>query len=546
MGDEQQSYQPSGSAVAIVGISCRFPGANTPADFWRNLSRGVESLTRLTADDVARSGLPADALSDPNYVSLLPALDNIEYFDAEFFGYTPLEAKIMDPQHRLFLECAWEAFENAGYVPDSVRNRVGVFTGAKTNTYLFNLFTNRQFFSSVDQFQLALGNDLGCLATRVAYKLDLRGPSYSIHTACSTSLIAVHLACQSLLLGECDMALAGGAAVNVPQKRGYRYQKGGMLSPDGHCRTFDADANGSNFGNGVGAVVLKRLDDAMASGDHIYAVILGSASNNDGARKASYTAPGVEGQTAVLLQAMACAGVDADSISFLEAHGTATDLGDSIEMLALAEAYRASTRAKGFCAIGSVKTNIGHLETAAGIAGLIKTGLALEHRQIPPSLHYQRPNPKIDFENSPFYVNTALTEWKRGKSPRRAGVSSFGIGSANAHVILEEAPPPCRSSESRGWQLLTVSAKTEKALDAMTTNLVRHFREQEKADAIYLADAAYTLHLGRKAFARRRFTVCESVADAIANLEDTAKSRLFTSEAESLNGPVCFLFPGLG
>ncbi|HVR06706.1 MAG TPA: polyketide synthase, partial [Thermoanaerobaculia bacterium] len=291
-----------GSEIAIVGMACRFPGAVDVEQFWRNLRDGVESLTRVSDEDLAAAGVDPALARSPGYVRNAPLLDQVEYFDAAFFGYTPLEAKLMDPQHRLFLECAWEAFERAGYDPERHGAPVGVFTGAKTNTYLFSLFSDRELFNSVDTFQIALGNDLAAMATRVSYKLDLRGPSYALHTACSTSLVAVHLACQSLLLGECRMALAGGAAINVPHRRGYPYQKGGILSPDGSCRTFDARAAGSNFGNGVGAVLLKRLADARADGDHVHAVILGSATNNDGAAKASYTAPGVEGQTAVLLE----------------------------------------------------------------------------------------------------------------------------------------------------------------------------------------------------------------------------------------------------
>ncbi len=546
MSESRPPLEFNGSEIAIVGLSCRFPGSRTPQQFWKNLRDGVESLTRLTADDLRQAGMSPDLLDDPNYVANLPALDDIEFFDAGFFGYTPLEAKIMDPQQRLFLECAWEAFEQAGHIPETYPGKIGVFAGAKTNTYLFNIVTNREVFESLDHFQIALGNDLGCIATRVAYKFDLRGPSYAIHTACSTSLIAVHLACQSLLLGECDMALAGGAAINVPQRRGYFYQKGGILSPDGHCRTFDADAQGSNFGNGVGAVLIKRLEDALSHGDHIYAIIRGSASNNDGARKASYTAPGVDGQASVLLEAMACAGVEPDTISYIEAHGTATDLGDAIEMLALTEAFRNGGAAKGSCAIGSVKTNLGHLETAAGVAGLIKTALALEHSQIPPSLHFKQPNPKINFEDSPFYVNTRLTDWKRGDAPRRAGVSSFGLGSANAHVILEEPPPVPASGPSRPWQLMVLSARSESALDAATGNLLEHLEEQPVLDAPHLADVAYTLAVGRKSFASRRVVVCRSDADAAALRESFNPSRALTQSEELANRRIAFLFPGLG
>lgn len=535
-----------GSEVAIVGMACRFPGAKNVAEFWSNLCAGAESLSPVTADDLRRGGLDPAALEDPQYVRLAPFLDDIELFDAAFFGYTPLEAKLMDPQQRLFLECAWEAFEHAGCLPEAYRGKIGVFTGAKTNTYLLNLFANSDFFRNLDHFQIALGNDLACMATRVSYKVGLQGPSYAVHTACSTSLVTVHLACQSLLLGECDMAIAGGAAINVPQRRGYLYQKGGILSPDGHCRTFDENAQGSNFGNGVGAVVLKRLGDALDDGDFIWAIIRGSAVNNDGANKASFTAPGVEGQTRVLLEAMANAGVDADTISYIEAHGTATDLGDSIEMLALTNAFRATARASHFCAIGSVKTNVGHLETAAGIAGLIKTALALHHKLVPPSLHFERPNPKIDFANSPFYVNTKLSEWKAGPAPRRAGVSSFGIGSTNAHVILEEAPQRRKSGASRPWQLLLHSARSVAALDDMTVRLARHFRTVSGNGDEYLADAAFSLNTGRKPFSSRRVAVCSNIKDAAGCLESLDPVRVFTQTCDAVNRPVVFLFPGLG
>ncbi len=536
----------SGSEVAIVGLACRLPGATTVADFWRNLCDGVESLVHVSAEDLRLGGLDPAQLDDPAYVPRVPALDGIEDFDAAFFDYTALEARLMDPQQRLFLECSWEAFEHAGYDPARVSGPVGVFTGSKTNTYLFQLVSNRAFFRGLDLFQVALGNDLACMATRVSYKLDLRGPSYALHTACSTSLVAVHLACQSLLLGECDMALAGGAAVNVPQRRGYRWQKGGILSPDGSCRTFDADAQGSNFGNGAGAVLLKRLDDALRDDDTVYAVIRGSAVNNDGARKASFTAPGVLGQTDVLIDALAAADVEADSISYVEAHGTATDLGDSIEMLALTQAYRTSTARTGFCAIGSVKTNLGHLETAAGVAGLIKTALALHHRQIPASLHFRRPNPKIDFAQSPFYVNTELREWCSA-GPRRAGLSSFGIGSTNAHVILEEAPGGREASApARPAQVLLLSARTTTALDAAGLRLAGALRSGEFDTPEAFADLAYTLHVGRRAFAQRRALVARDAAEAAALLAGSDPSRVVSHTCASARRPVAFLFPGLG
>jgi acyl transferase domain-containing protein/acyl carrier protein len=544
MADGKREY--NGSEIAIVGMACRLPGVTTIDEFWRNLSGGIESLTVLTDDELVEAGVDPSVIGDPRYVRRASVLDGIEMFDPAFFGYTPLEAKVMDPQHRLFLECAWEVFEQAGYDPESYPSPVGVFTGSKTNTYLFSLFSNREFFRSLDNFQIALGNDLAAMATRVSYKLNLRGPSYALHTACSTSMVAVHLACQSLLLDECRMAVAGGAAINVPQRRGYLYQKGGILSPDGSCRTFDSQAAGSNFGNGVGAVLLKRLEDALADGDRVYAVILGSATNNDGAQKASYTAPGVDGQTRVLLEAMACSGVEAEDISYIEAHGTATDLGDSIEMLALNEAFRASTDRKGFCAVGSVKTNLGHLETAAGVAGLIKTALALDHGQLPPSLHFENPNPKIDFANSPFYVNTKLTEWpSEDGRPRRAGVSSFGIGSTNSHVVLEEPPAPVETTPpSRPMQLLVLSARTPAALDTMSANLARHLEEHPETE---LADAAWTLHVGRKGFQHRRTVVARDTAEAVAALRGEDGPRRHTGDRGGADHrPVVFLFPGLG
>ncbi|HEV7516876.1 MAG TPA: type I polyketide synthase, partial [Thermoanaerobaculia bacterium] len=548
---EPTTSEQNGSEIAIVGMACRFPGAPSVRQFWRNLVDGVESLSLVSDDDLRRAGVDPAVYRRPDYVRAASVIDGVELWDAAFFGYTRLEAELMDPQHRLFLECAWQSLEDAGYdsaTYPAAAGTIGVFTGAKTNTYLFNLFANRERFRTLDTLQIALGGDLACMATRVSYKLDLRGPSYALHTACSTSLVAVHLACQSLLIDECRMAIAGGAAINVPHRKGYVYQPGGILSPDGSCRTFDAKAAGSNFGNGVGAVVLKRLEDALADGDHVYAVIKGSAANNDGAAKASYTAPGVAGQTSVILEAMAVAGVPADSISYVEAHGTATALGDSIEMLALTNAYRASTARTGFCGIGSVKTNVGHLETAAGVAGLIKTALALQHRTLPPSLHFEQPNPKIDFAASPFHVVDRLSDWPaEAGEPRRAGLSSFGIGSTNVHMILEEAPAPepAASSASRPWQLLLLSARTETALAAATANLAEHLRETPEPFADF-ADMAYTLKVGRRPFAWRRALVCRDGAEAVAALDPIDPERVLTHHEEAAGRGVVFLFPGLG
>jgi acyl transferase domain-containing protein/acyl carrier protein len=540
----------NGAEIAIIGMAGRFPGAADLDEFWRNLRDGVESISHFSDDELAEAGVDPALLDDPHYVKAAPILDDIERFDAAFFGYTPREAEFMDPQQRLFMECAWQALEHAGYVPGRYDGAIGVFAGAKTSSYMFNLFANPDVARTLDLTEVGLGNDLANLATRVSYKFNLRGPSYALHTACSTSLVAVHLACQSLLINECQIALAGGVAVNVPQKQGYRYQEGGILSPDGHCRAFDAQAQGTLFGSGVGAVVLKRLADALADGDTIHAIIKGSATNNDGAAKASFTAPGVEGQVEVIAEALANAEVRPASISYIEAHGTGTTLGDSIEIRALTRAFRASTQQQQFCAIGSLKSNIGHLDTAAGIAGLIKAVLALKHRQLPPSLFYETPSPAIDFANSPFYVNSRLTEWPRhtggsqtAPTPRRAGVSSFGFGSTNAHIVLEEAPAPEPTSASRPWQLLPISARSESALEQATANLAAYLRAHPDAD---LADVAYTQQVGRTVFGQRRIAIARSVADAQAALETLDVQRVWTATQGQVERPAVFMFPGGG
>ncbi|HEX8474860.1 MAG TPA: amino acid adenylation domain-containing protein [Pyrinomonadaceae bacterium] len=533
-----------GEDIAIVGMAGRFPGAKNVAEFWQNLRDGVESISVLSDDELAATGLDEATLADPNYVRAAGVLDDIELFAAPFFGFNPREAEVMDPQHRLFLECAWEALEDAGYDSETYRGRIGVYAGAGMNTYLlYNLFSNRELVRSVGDFQAMIGNDKDFLPTRVSYKLNLRGPSISVQTACSTSLVAVCLACESLLGYHSDMVLAGGVSIRVPKHAGYIYREGGILSPDGHCRAFDANSKGTVVGSGVGIVVLKRLEDALADGDTIHAVIKGSAINNDGALKIGFTAPSVDGQTDVIAEARAMAEVEADTISYIEAHGTGTTLGDPIEIAALTQVFRTQTEARNFCAIGSVKTNVGHLDTAAGVTGLIKTVLALKHAEIPPSLHFQQPNPNIDFANSPFYVNQKLAEWKRGATPRRAGVSSFGIGGTNAHVIVEEAPETETSDASRPWQLLLLSAKTETALEAVTTNLARHLEQNHD---INLADVAYTYAVGRRTFAHRRMVVCRDAEDAARGLETLDAKRVFTSFQGTLERPVAFMFSGGG
>ncbi len=440
MNIPSDTYSYNGSEIAIIGLTGRFPGAKNLDEFWHNLQTGVESISFFSDEELLAAGIEPALINNPNYVKANGVLEDAELFDAAFFNFNPRDAEITDPQHRIFLECAWEALENAGYDSETYNGSIGVFAGSNLSGYLLNIYFNQNIRNSIDEHQLTIAADKDYLATRTSYKLNLTGPSYTIQTACSTSLVAVHLACQSLLNGECDIALVGGISVGASRKAGYLYQEGGIKSPDGHCRAFDAKAQGTVSGEGVGIVVLKRLEDTLNDGDFIHAVIKGSAVNNDGSNKVSYTAPRIEGQAKVIKTAQFVAEVEAETISYIEAHGTGTSLGDPIEIAALTQAFESSTKKKNFCAIGSLKTNIGHLDAAAGVAGLIKTVLALKHKQIPPSLHFEEPNPQIDFANSPFYVNNQLSEWKTNEYPRRAGVSSFGIGGTNAHIILEEAP----------------------------------------------------------------------------------------------------------
>ncbi|HID99164.1 MAG TPA: SDR family NAD(P)-dependent oxidoreductase [Thiotrichaceae bacterium] len=527
------------SDIAIIGMSGRFPGATTLDYFWQNIRDGVESITFFSDEELIAAGIESATLQQPNYVKAGTVLSNIDLFDAAFFDFSPREAELTDPQHRIFLECAWESLENAGYALQNGDNVIGVYAGVSMNTYLLNnLYPNRDAFT--DTYSLLIGNDKDFLPTRVSYKLNLKGPSVNVQTACSTSLVAVSLACDSLLNGHCDMALAGGVSIRVPHKSGYLYQEGMILSPDGHCRAFDANAQGTVGGNGVGIVVLKRLEEAIADGDSIQAIIKGSATNNDGALKVGYTAPSVSGQASVISEAQAIAGIEPETISYIETHGTGTELGDPIEMAALTKVFG---QLKNQCAIGSLKTNIGHTDAAAGVAGLIKTVLALKHQVLPPSLHFEQPNPQIDFANSPFYVNTTLSEWKTNGTPRRAGVSSFGIGGTNAHVILEEAPTPEPSGPSRPWQLLVLSAKTASALETATANLATYFVQHPD---INLADVAYTLSKGRKAFNQRRLLICQHLDEATTALRTLEPTCVLTHAQALKERPVVFMFSGQG
>jgi len=529
--------------IAIIGMAGRFPGARNTSQFWLNLRDGVEATTFFTDAELAARGIDSSVLSDPAYVKAKPLLDDVEMFDAAFFGYTQREAEIIDPQQRLFLECAWESLENAGYEPEKYQGSIGVYAGVSMNTYMFNLFARRDVLEAMGSFQMAISNDKDYLPTRVSYKLNLRGPSIAVQTACSTSLVAVHVACQSLLNGECDMALAGGTTVQLPQKAGYHYKAGGINSPDGHCRAFDSKAQGTLSGNGVGVVVLKRLGQALSDGDHIEAIIKGSAINNDGAYKVGFTSPAIDGQAEVITEALSVAGVDPETITYVEAHGTGTQLGDPIEIAALTQAFQAKTRKKQFCAIGSVKTNIGHLDAAAGVVGLIKTVLALKHKSIPPSLHFTEPNPEIDFADSPFYVNTKLSDWTVSESPRRAGVSSFGIGGTNAHVVLEEAPQSEVSYTPRKQQLLILSGKSSLALESVTGRLIEHLKQ---SSGLNLTDVAFTLQTGRRSFQHRRMVVCEDVNDALTALQRPNSNRVLTAKLGEENQSIAFMFPGQG
>ncbi|KTC92609.1 MULTISPECIES: thioester reductase domain-containing protein [Legionella] len=496
--------------IAIVGMAGRFPGSNNIEEFWENINKGIESISFFSDAELEAAGVPESLRKNPDYVGAKGIVDDIAGFDAGFFNISPREAELIDPQQRLFLESAWEALEQAGYDPEVFAGRIGVFASASKNTYLlFNLMSCPELHESSTAMQVLMANEKDYISTRTSYKLNLRGPSITVQTACSSSLVSLHLACQSLMSGECEMAIAGAAAIDVPHKAGYLYHPGGIFSPDGHCRVFDDSARGTVFGQGVAAVLLKPLAQAIEDKDFIHAVIRSSAINNDGSNKTGFTAPGIQGQADAIADAIELAGIDAATISFVEAHGTGTSLGDPIEVEALKLAFEQYTDEKNFCALGSVKSNIGHLNAASGMAGLIKTTLSLEKGSIPPSLHFERPNPHIDFVDSPFYVSQGAS-FKPG-SPRRASVSSFGIGGTNAHVILEQAPELNNQKHEQQCQLLVLSARSFKALEEakkrLGTYLCKHKPE--------LQDVAFTLALGRRAFAYRCFLVCRDTDHAV-------------------------------
>jgi acyl transferase domain-containing protein/acyl carrier protein len=529
----------SASDIAVIGMSCRFPGAGNVEEFWKNLSEGVESIIHFSDEDLTKQGIDPSVLNDPSVVKAAARIDGIDLFDASFFGYSPREAEAIDPQQRIFLECADEALECSGHDPDRFEGLVGVYGGSGVNTYLMRILA-QPWGDAAQNLNSTLGNDKDYLCTRVSYKLNLRGPSVCVQSACSTSLVAVHLACQGLLDYECDMALAGGVSVRAPQPLFYRYLEGSIMSPDGHCRAFDADARGTVFGNGAGVVVLRRLEDALKDGDNIFAVIKGSAINNDGAAKVGYTAPGVEGHVEVIRTAWARADVDPSTISLIEAHGTGTPLGDPIEISALTQAFQTKTDKTSFCALGSVKTNIGHLDTAAGVAGLIKAILALKHGHIPPSLHFRSSNPQLNLERTPFFVNTRLRIWE-APGPRRAAVSSLGIGGTNAHIVLQEAPRKASPSSWSKYQLLTLSAKTESALESMTEQVYQYCRHLPEVN---IADLAFTYQTGRKQMAHRRVVLCNQ--GNFPCLPEAGSAEIFAGTVRKARPKVVFMFPGQG
>jgi acyl transferase domain-containing protein len=530
------------NAIAIVGMAGRFPKAQDLEAFWKNLAAGLDAISYFSHEELIAAGVPAALLRRPNYVPAKNFLEDADLFDSSFFGYSASEARLIDPQQRVFLEICWHALEDAGYLPEHFPGAIGVFAGCSTESYLWrNVFANAEVREQVNIIQKFVNNFRDFLATRVSYKLGLTGPGMTIQTACSSSLVAVHTACQSLLSFECDMALAGGISITVPRKSGYLYVEGGIGSPDGKCRAFDQMAQGCTAGNGGGAVLLKRLADAVRDRDSIRAVILGSAINNDGSDKAGFTAPSVRGQAEAIAMAHSAAGISSESITYVEAHGTGTGLGDPIEVDALTRAFRIHTARRQFCALSALKTNIGHLDAAAGVAGLIKTVLALEHKQIPAVLNYQTPNPKIAFDQSPFYVNAKLAEWNSPEGqPRRAGVSSFGMGGTNSHAVLEEAPAVTVRSASHSSHILLLSANSASALGHMRSRIAEHLDSHPE---LSLADSTFTLQVGRRTLPHRFAAVVRSREEAVELLRVGNPPDVVERLERGTDRPVVFDFP---
>lgn len=537
------------NAVAIIGMAGRFPGAAGIDEFWSNLLLGEEASRSIEDDELRANGVPERLIAHPDLVKVAYPVDGIDRFDAGYFQFTAREAEITDPQQRMLLECCSDALEHAGYAPDRYQGAIGVYAGVGAmGYYMRNLSTDEDLLDAVGTLRMSIGNEKSFASTMVSYKLNLRGPSINVDTACSTSLVAVHQACQSLLAHECDMALAGGVSLDVPQVTGMLYREGGIISPDGHCRPFDADARGTVKGNGAGIVLLKRLDEALADRDQIHAVILGSAVNNDGALKLGYTASSIDGQAEVIADALARADVGADTIGYIEAHGTGTILGDPIEISALNEVYRAAgAHAPGQCAVGSVKSNIGHLDIAAGVAGLIKAAQAIKHGVIPATVNFQRANPNIDFGATPFFVADRNLSWPIANGARRAAVSSFGIGGTNAHVVLEQAPAPLTQpldSAATGDAVLLfpLSARSPAALERQAAHMAAHLRAQA---TLSLPDAAFTLQEGRREHDYRLVAAGRTREELIEDLDRCARLATQVAPVGTVDG-ICFLFPGQG
>ncbi len=563
-----------GLKIAIVGMSGRFPGAENVNEFWQNILSKEESVRFYSDDELIKGGVDKNLVNDPAYVGAKGAISNPKGFDATFFGFSPREAQVTDPQQRLFLECTYEALEDAACVPDTFKGLIGVYAGTGINNYLMNhISAHPDLVNVMGDFPILIGNDKDFLSNRVSYKLNLNGPAMVIQTACSTSLVAIHTACQALISEECDAALAGGVSLGKLDDEGYLYKEGMIMSPDGHCRAFDENAKGTVQAQGAGVVLLKRLDDAMRDNDHVYAVIKGSGINNDGSAKSGYTAPSIEGQATAIMLAHASADVSPNQVTYIEAHGTGTPLGDPIEIEGLNYAFTQrhipaagvedSTDKAHTCALGSVKSNIGHMDAASGVVGLIKSAKALEQKILPPSLHFATANPKINFANSPFYVNTEARPWPEQDGLRHAGVSSFGIGGTNAHTVLSEAPSKTDAGRSRPWRIITLSAKTETALETMTVRLHAYLSTYPK---VRFSDICYTLHVGRKLFDHRRYLVCKNVDDALLELSkllpDSAENnpashisnstshpiahRIVTQQNDNIPRKIAFMFSGQG
>jgi acyl transferase domain-containing protein/thioesterase domain-containing protein len=530
-----------GNEIAVIGMGGRFPGAPDLQTFWHNVSMGVDSVRDLTDEELRAAGVPEEAIADPTYVKATPYLEGIDMFDAGFFGMSARDAAIFDPQHRLILECAWEAFEHGGYLGEAAQGPVGVFVGCGMNEYLTkNVMANPEIMATVGEWLVRhTGNDSNFLATRISYELNLRGPSMNVQTACSSSLVAVHLACQSLLNGECDLALAGGSTIRPEQGKGYFWREGEIFARDGRTRSFDARASGTALSSAVACILLKRHGEAVRDGDNVMAVILGSAINNDGQDKVGYLAPSVSGQARVVAEALEMAEVSPEEVSYVEAHGSGTSIGDPIEITALTQAYRAVTEKRGYCALGSLKPNIGHAAEASGGAALIKTILALQHRVIPPSLHFESPNPRCEFASSPFFVNTKARAWDATR--RIAGVTSLGVGGTNCHVIVEAAADESVSPQSTGPELLVLSAKTAAALETATENLAQHLRLHPAAS---LSDVGFTLAVGRKGFRHRRAVVARNAEEALQSLHTRDSAHVFSGEKVDESRSVAYLYPG--